>query len=70
MRQRMADLARDTQAEITAAIGALDGTDFREDTWERPGGGGGSRLEVSRGTAKVLQRCLWSRSEMDRNRSS
>jgi len=41
MRQRMADLARDTQAEITAAIGALDGTDFREDTWERPGGGGG-----------------------------
>ena len=41
MREKMADLARDTQAEITAAIADLDGTDFREDTWERPGGGGG-----------------------------
>lgn len=37
----MQRLARETQATITEALEELDGTPFREDTWERPGGGGG-----------------------------
>ena len=41
MRTRMLELAREAQATITGALEALDGTPFREDTWERPGGGGG-----------------------------
>jgi coproporphyrinogen III oxidase len=41
MRKKMEALGRQTQAEITEAIAALDGSSFREDTWERPGGGGG-----------------------------
>jgi len=41
MRKRMEELCRRTQTQITDAVSALDGTPFREDIWERPGGGGG-----------------------------
>lgn len=41
MRIAMPALARETQATICDAIEAVDGGQFREDTWERPGGGGG-----------------------------
>eukprot|EP00002_Diphylleia_rotans_P000872 TRINITY_DN1046_c0_g3_i1.p1 TRINITY_DN1046_c0_g3~~TRINITY_DN1046_c0_g3_i1.p1 ORF type:complete len:432 (+),score=88.67 TRINITY_DN1046_c0_g3_i1:44-1339(+) len=41
MRERMTRMVRDTQAAITQAISEIDGTPFREDEWQRPGGGGG-----------------------------
>lgn len=41
MRTRFQRLARETQASITDALAELDGTPFHEDTWARPGGGGG-----------------------------
>ena len=41
-RHRMVDYVHDLQDRITTAIAAIDGTgDFREDAWEREGGGGG-----------------------------
>ncbi len=40
-RQRAADYFRGLQDRITAELEALDGGRFREDTWQRPGGGGG-----------------------------
>lgn len=47
MRQRMEALVRETQSEICQALEKVDGGRFREDTWEREGGGGG--------TSRVLQ---------------
>lgn len=47
MRKRMEALVRATQNEICQALEALDGTKFREDSWQRDGGGGG--------TSRVLQ---------------
>lgn len=41
MRERMTALARKVQHDVTEAASALDGGTFREDAWERPGGGGG-----------------------------
>lgn len=42
MRERMERMVKAAQDEICAAIEALDGEGrFREDTWEREGGGGG-----------------------------
>ena len=41
MRDKMVALVRRVQDEICADLQSLDGADFREDTWERPGGGGG-----------------------------
>jgi coproporphyrinogen III oxidase len=43
----MHDLVRDTQDRVCAAVCDLDGGAFREDRWEREGGGGG--------TSRVLQ---------------
>ena len=41
--ERAVALFRETQANITAALELLDdGGRFREDRWERPGGGGGA----------------------------
>ncbi len=40
-RRRCADLAREMQEKWTAGLEKLDGARFREDLWERPGGGGG-----------------------------
>lgn len=47
--QRMHTLVRDTQDRICAALAALDGGPFREDTWERPGGGGGRSRVLQEG---------------------
>jgi coproporphyrinogen III oxidase len=45
VREGMVELARRTQEEICAALEAFEPGVFREDVWERPGGGGGrSRL--------------------------
>ncbi len=35
------DFFRQLQDDICQALSAADGTPFREDTWDRPGGGGG-----------------------------
>src|SRR4051812_33139601 len=40
-RPRAAAYFRDLQNRICAALEALDGSCFREDAWDRPGGGGG-----------------------------
>lgn len=41
MREKMLSLVREVQDEITSGLEQVDGTAFREDTWERDGGGGG-----------------------------
>ena len=43
MREKMEAMVRNAQDEICDAVSKLDGTSFHEDTWERPGGGGGNR---------------------------
>ncbi|HZT80536.1 MAG TPA: coproporphyrinogen III oxidase, partial [Gemmataceae bacterium] len=51
MRTRAADYFRSLQDRICAALEALDGPGrFREDHWQRPGGGGG-RTRVLEGGA-------------------
>ena len=49
MRQRAADWLRTLQDRIVAGLEALDGTRFREDLWDRPGGGGGRTRVLSGG---------------------
>ncbi|MEZ4271393.1 MAG: oxygen-dependent coproporphyrinogen oxidase [Myxococcota bacterium] len=41
MRQQMVAMVSAAQAQICEALGKLDPIGFREDSWERPGGGGG-----------------------------
>ena len=41
MRAKFEAMIRKKQDEICAAIEAVDGNKFREDSWTRPGGGGG-----------------------------
>ena len=41
MRERCRDFVRELQGTICEAIEGIDGGHFQEDTWERPGGGGG-----------------------------
>ncbi|HTK74551.1 MAG TPA: oxygen-dependent coproporphyrinogen oxidase [Gemmataceae bacterium] len=41
MRERSAAYFRDLQDRICSGLEALDGDRFREDAWDRPGGGGG-----------------------------
>lgn len=41
MRKKMEALVKATQNQICDALSALDGGTFREDVWQRPGGGGG-----------------------------
>ncbi|MFW5967158.1 MAG: oxygen-dependent coproporphyrinogen oxidase [Persicimonas sp.] len=48
IRTEMTDLVFGVQDDITTALGELDGNGFREDEWERPGGGGG-RTRVLQG---------------------
>jgi coproporphyrinogen III oxidase len=50
VRMRMVAMARRIQDEIVAAVEALDGTPMREDTWTRPGGGGGTSRAIEDGT--------------------
>jgi coproporphyrinogen III oxidase len=42
MRRRMEELVRAVQQEICVALSAATGQTFREDTWTREGGGGGT----------------------------
>jgi len=41
LRRELSEYVRKVQDTITTALAALDGQAFREDRWERPGGGGG-----------------------------
>jgi coproporphyrinogen III oxidase len=45
----MTELVYGVQDEITQALSELDGSEFREDTWERPGGGGGRSRVLQEG---------------------
>ena len=47
MRDKMEQMIRRAQSQICDAVSGVDGGEFREDSWERPGGGGG--------TSRVLQ---------------
>jgi coproporphyrinogen III oxidase len=40
-RELCAQFARELQESITARLASLDGSGFTEDSWQRPGGGGG-----------------------------
>lgn len=41
MRVKFEQAVRRAQDEICKAVSELDGNDFHEDAWTRPGGGGG-----------------------------
>ncbi|KAL4959414.1 coproporphyrinogen oxidase [Aspergillus stella-maris] len=41
MRLRMEKLIKDHQQKIIEELGRVDGTQFKQDTWKRPNGGGG-----------------------------
>lgn len=49
MRERAASYFQSLQDEITGALSAIDGTPFREDLWERDGGGGGRTRVIEGG---------------------
>lgn len=40
-RRRVVDVVLNAQDEIMGAVAELDGSEYREDIWHRPGGGGG-----------------------------
>jgi coproporphyrinogen III oxidase len=46
---RAADYFRELQDRIVAGLERLDGTRFREDSWQRPGGGGGRTRVLAEG---------------------
>jgi coproporphyrinogen III oxidase len=48
-RQRAVTYFRDLQDRLVAALEQLDGRTFREDAWERPGGGGGRSRVLAEG---------------------
>ena len=47
---RAADYFRELQDKIVEALEKIDGHRFREDRWDRPGGGGGRSRVLSDGT--------------------
>jgi coproporphyrinogen III oxidase len=49
LRDRVAAYLRDLQDRIVAGLEELDGRRFREDPWERPGGGGGRTRVLAEG---------------------
>jgi coproporphyrinogen III oxidase len=49
MRETTSLYARELQERICARLEALDGSRFREDVWERPGGGGGRTRVLENG---------------------
>nr|WP_222615306.1 oxygen-dependent coproporphyrinogen oxidase [Persicimonas caeni] len=49
VRKKMTDLVFGVQDDITTALAELDGMEFREDEWERPGGGGGRSRVLQEG---------------------
>ena len=50
MREAMTELARSTQAAICAALERIAGGGFREDLWQRAGGGGGLSRVLENGS--------------------
>jgi coproporphyrinogen III oxidase len=48
-RDRVASYFRDLQDRIAAALEGLDGSGFREDVWQREGGGGGRSRVLAEG---------------------
>jgi coproporphyrinogen III oxidase len=49
LRERVRDHFRSLQDRIVAALEGLDGGTFREDAWDRPGGGGGRSRVLAEG---------------------
>jgi coproporphyrinogen III oxidase len=49
LKNRTTEFFRTLQNEISSALEVLDGTKFREDIWDRPGGGGGRSRIISEG---------------------
>ena len=49
MREKCAEYVRNLQDTICDRLAELDGGSFHEDTWERPGGGGGRSRVISEG---------------------
>jgi coproporphyrinogen III oxidase len=49
LKNRTSEFFQTLQDEISSAVEALDGTKFREDNWERPGGGGGRSRIMAEG---------------------
>ncbi|MFO0928804.1 MAG: oxygen-dependent coproporphyrinogen oxidase [Gemmataceae bacterium] len=49
LRDRAAHYFQDLQDRIVAALQAVDGARFREDAWQRPGGGGGRSRVLEEG---------------------
>ncbi len=47
--QRVSAYLNQLQERICAKVVALDGTDFKEDSWDRPGGGGGRSRVLTEG---------------------
>ena len=56
LRARFESMIRLKQNEICSAIEALDGKKFREDTWTRPGGGGGISRVLQDGNVRARLR--------------
>ena len=54
MRETMANMVHATQDTICEALQEIDGTTYREDTWERDEGGGGRVASLA--TAKSLRK--------------
>ncbi|GJQ63067.1 MAG: oxygen-dependent coproporphyrinogen-III oxidase [Melioribacteraceae bacterium] len=46
----MKDFISSLQDEITGTLGEIDGKSFSEDSWERPGGGGGRTRVIENGS--------------------
>lgn len=53
MRAKFEAMIRKKQDEICAAIEAVDGKKFREDSWTRPGGGGGISRVLQDGNVRA-----------------
>ncbi|MFT5585984.1 MAG: coproporphyrinogen III oxidase [Cognaticolwellia sp.] len=49
MREQMHQRVKDAQDQITQALSAIDGQNFEETHWERPGGGGGRTRVLENG---------------------
>jgi coproporphyrinogen III oxidase len=49
MHSRATEYFRNLQVRITDGLAAVDGSSFREDTWDRPGGGGGRSRVLAEG---------------------
>ena len=60
-RQHMVEMVHQIQDEITEAITEVDGMQFSEDVWERPGGGGGrSRVLQDGNVFENIMLLTWS----------